>query len=119
MNNLYTKDSIKKMDPRTFCRYRPDVYCGATNYSTQLVNEIVSNAVDEHLAGNCDKLSVSINEETNVVIVEDWGQGIIPNNKQNDKTTLEMVYGEINSSGKYDKSNNDKILLLINMTVFQ
>ena len=106
MNNLYTKDSIKKMDPRTFCRYRPDVYCGATNYSTQLVNEIVSNAVDEHLAGNCDKLSVSINEETNVVIVEDWGQGIIPNNKQNDKTTLEMVYGEINSSGKYDKSNN-------------
>lgn len=106
MNNLYAKDSIKKMDPRTFCRYRPDVYCGATNYSTQLVNEIVSNAVDEHLAGNCDKLSVSINEETNVVIVEDWGQGIIPNNKQNDKTTLEMVYGEINSSGKYDKSNN-------------
>lgn len=106
MNNLYTKESIKKMDPRTFCRYRPDVYCGATNYSTQLVNEIVSNAVDEHLAGNCDKLSVSINEETNVVIVEDWGQGIIPNNKQNDKTTLEMVYGEINSSGKYDKSNN-------------
>lgn len=106
MKNSYLKDSIKKMDPLTFCRYRPDVYCGSTVDSTQLVSEIVSNAVDEHLAGNCDKLSVTIDKETNTITVEDWGQGILPNNKQDNKTTLEMVYGDINSSGKYDKSDN-------------
>ena len=108
MNTIstYNKDSIKKLDPLTFTRLRPDTYCGSTADSTQLVTEIVSNAVDEHLAGNCNKLSVSIDKEKNIVTVEDWGQGILPNNKQNGKTTLEMVYGEINSSGKYDKGDN-------------
>lgn len=105
-HNTYTKDSIKTMDPLTFCRYRPDVYCGSTADSTQLVSEIVSNAIDEHLAGNCNKVSVDIDEKDNIITVQDWGQGIIPNNAQNGKTTLEMVYGDINSSGKYDKSDN-------------
>lgn len=85
---------------------RPDTYCGSTADSTQLVSEIVSNAVDEHLAGNCNKVSVDINEKDNIITVQDWGQGIIPNNAQNGKTTLEMVYGDINSSGKYDKSDD-------------
>lgn len=40
-----------------------------------------------------------------MVTVQDWGQGIIPNNWQGQKTTLEMVYGDINSSGKFDKSD--------------
>lgn len=62
--------------------------------------------MDEHLAGNCNKISVDIDEANNVVTVRDWGQGILPNNEQNGKTTLEMVYGDINSSGKYDKGDN-------------
>lgn len=103
----YNKDSIQKLDPLSFTRLRPDTYCGSTADSTQLVTEIVSNAVDEHLIGNCDKVCVSIDKEHNVVTVSDNGQGIIPNNKQPDgKTTLEMVYGDINSSGKFDKSDN-------------
>ena len=104
--STYRKDSIQKLDPLSFTRLRPDTYCGSTEDSTQLVSEIVSNSVDEHLAGNCDKLSVAIDKKTNIVTVEDWGQGILPNNKQNGKTTLEMVYGDINSSGKYDKSDS-------------
>lgn len=103
---LYNKDSIQKLDPLSFTRLRPDTYCGSTVDSTQLVTEIVSNAVDEHLAGNGNKISVEINQDTNVVTVQDWGQGIIPNNKQGNKTTLEMVYGDINSSGKFDKSED-------------
>lgn len=104
--STYRKDSIQKLDPLSFTRLRPDTYCGSTEDSTQLVSEIVSNSVDEHLAGNCDKLSVTIDKDTNTVTVEDWGQGILPNNKQDGKTTLEMVYGDINSSGKYDKSDS-------------
>ena len=106
MGVQYNKDSIQKLDPLSFTRLRPDTYCGSTVDSTQLVTEIVSNAVDEHLAGNGNKISVEINQNTNVVTVQDWGQGIIPNNKQSNKTTLEMVYGDINSSGKFDKSED-------------
>lgn len=106
MGVQYNKDSIQKLDPLSFTRLRPDTYCGSTVDSTQLVTEIVSNAVDEHLAGNGNKISVKINQDTNVVTVQDWGQGIIPNNKQGNKTTLEMVYGDINSSGKFDKSED-------------
>lgn len=105
-HNTYHKDSIQRMDPLTFCRHRPDVYCGSTIDSTQLVTEIVSNAVDEHLAGNCDKISITIDKEKNIITVQDWGQGILPNNKQGDKTTLEIVYGEVNSSGKFNKDDD-------------
>lgn len=104
--STYRKDSIQKLDPLSFTRLRPDTYCGSTEDSTQLVSEIVSNSVDEHLAGNCDRLSVTIDRDTNTITVEDWGQGILPNNTQDGKTTLEMVYGDINSSGKYDKSDS-------------
>ena len=106
MGVQYSKDSIKKLDPLSFTRLRPDTYCGSTVDSTQLVTEIISNAVDEHLVGNGNKISVEVNQDTNVVTVQDWGQGIIPNNNQGDKTTLEMVYGDINSSGKFDKSED-------------
>lgn len=106
MGVQYNKNSIQKLDPLSFTRLRPDTYCGSTIDSTQLVTEIVSNAVDEHLAGNGNKISVEVNRNTNIVTVQDWGQGIIPNNKQGDKTTLEMVYGDINSSGKFDKSED-------------
>lgn len=102
----YNKDSIQKLDPLSFTRLRPDTYCGSTADSTQLVTEIVSNAVDEHLAGNCNKISVTIDREKNIVTVQDWGQGILPNNKQGDKTTLELVYGEVNSSGKFNKDED-------------
>lgn len=102
----YNKNSIQKLDPLSFTRLRPDTYCGSTADSTQLVTEIVSNAVDEHLAGNCNKISVTIDKEKNIIRVQDWGQGILPNNKQGDKTTLELVYGEVNSSGKFNKEED-------------
>lgn len=107
MASKYNENSIKRLDPLAFTRLRPDTYCGSTSDSTQLVTEIVSNAVDEHLIGNCDTVWVTIDQDSNVVTVIDNGQGIIPNNKvDKDKTTLEMVYGDINSSGKFDKSDD-------------
>ena len=44
--NLYKDDSIQSLSPREFTRLRPGVYCGSTQYSTQLLVEIVSNAID-------------------------------------------------------------------------
>ena len=46
-NKLYTKNSIESLSPLEFTRLKPGVYAGDTTYSTQLLVEIISNAVDE------------------------------------------------------------------------
>ena len=69
-NKVYTEDSIQSLSPLQFTRLRPGVYCGSTEYSTQLLIEIVSNAIDEFKAGHGDTIKVDINKD-NVIIVED------------------------------------------------
>ena len=106
MAKTYDENSIKKMDPRTFCRHRPDVYLGSSANSTQLVKEIVSNSVDEAIAGNCSTIWVDIDYSKNKIKVRDNGQGILPNVWKDNHTVLEMVYGDINTSGKYEHDDN-------------
>jgi DNA gyrase subunit B len=106
LKNSYNEDSIQKLDPLSFTRLRPDTYCGSTEDSTQLWQEIVLNCTDEFLAGNCDEIVMTI-DDNNIITVSDNGQGILPNvKKDGNKTVLEMVYGDINTSGKYDKSED-------------
>lgn len=107
LSNSYNENSIQKMNPLEFCRHRPDSYLGSNEDSSQLLREIISNASDEFLIGNCSEIHVEYDEETNVARVYDTGQGIVPNViKEDGKSVLELVYGEINSSGKYDKSES-------------
>lgn len=106
MNNKYTEDSIQKMDPLTFTRHRPDSYLGSNEDSTQLLREIISNSSDEFLIGNCSEITIEYDKEKNIAKVFDNGQGICPNVMKDGKSVLELVYGDINSSGKYDKSED-------------
>ena len=106
MSNKYTEDSIQKMDPLTFTRHRPDSYLGSNEDSTQLLREIISNSSDEFLIGNCYEITIEYDKETNIAKVFDNGQGIYPNVMKDGKSVLELVYGDINSSGKYDKSED-------------
>lgn len=100
MSNLYTKDSIESLDPLEFTRLRPGVYAGDTTYSTQLLVEIVSNAVDEFRLGHGNVIQVCIDKD--VVSVRDYGQGFIPNSFREDgKTILEAAFSVLNTSGKY------------------
>ena len=100
MGKLYTEDSIESLSPLEFTRLRPGVYCGDTNYSTQLLIEIFSNAVDEYRNGFGDKIDVTIDKD--IVIVQDYGQGFIPNSFRDDgKTILEAAFSVLNTSGKY------------------
>ncbi len=97
---LYDETSIESLDPRSFTRLRAGVYCGDTAYATQLLVEIVSNAVDEFRLGNGNKIEVNINKE--IVSVRDYGQGFITNHFRDDgKTILEAAFSVINTSGKY------------------
>ena len=97
---LYTKDSIESLSPLEFTRLRPQVYCGSTEYSTQLLVEIFSNAVDEYRLGHGSVISVTLDGK--MCIVEDDGQGFIPNEYREDgKTILEAAFSVLNTSGKY------------------
>ena len=97
---LYTKDSIESLSPLEFTRLRPGVYCGDTNYSTQLLVEIVSNAIDEFRLGHGNQIDVYAIGDT--IEVRDYGQGFIPNSFRDDgKTILEAAFSVLNTSGKY------------------
>ena len=97
---LYTEDSIESLSPLEFTRLRPGVYCGDTNYSTQLLVEILSNAIDEFNLGHGNKIEISIFGDK--VTVRDYGQGFIVNHKRDDgKTILEAAFSVLNTSGKY------------------
>ena len=97
---LYTKDSIESLSPLEFTRLRPQVYAGDCTYSTQLLVEIVSNAVDEFRLGHGNRIEVSINKD--IVTVKDYGQGFLVNEIREDgKTILEAAFSILNTSGKY------------------
>ena len=99
-NKLYNKDSIESLSPLEFTRLRPGVYAGDTTYSTQLLVEIVSNAVDEFRLGHGNKIAVEIKKDE--VLVKDYGQGFLVNEVREDgKTILEAAFSVLNTSGKY------------------
>ena len=99
-NNLYNEKSIESLSPLEFTRLRPGVYAGDTTYSTQLLVEILSNAIDEFRLGHGDKIEIAINGDT--VSVRDYGQGFIVNSVREDgKTILEAAFSVLNTSGKY------------------
>lgn len=101
MNNLYNKESIESLDPLQFTRLKPQVYCGDTTYSTQLLVEIVSNSIDEFKLGHGNKIDITLINE-NTISVRDYGQGILVNSLREDgKTVLEAVFSVLNTSGKY------------------
>jgi len=98
--HLYTEESIESLSPLEFTRLRPQVYAGDCTYSTQLLVEIISNAVDEYRLGHGNKIDVTIDGD--IVIVQDYGQGFIPNSFREDgKTILEAAFSVLNTSGKY------------------
>lgn len=97
---LYTKDSIESLTPLEFTRLKPGVYAGDTTYSTQLLVEILSNAIDEFRLGHGNQIDIVIDKD--VVIVEDRGQGFLVNEQREDgRTILEAAFSVLNTSGKY------------------
>lgn len=98
--NLYTENSIESLSPLEFTRLRPGVYAGDTTYATQLLVEIVSNAVDEFRLGHGNCIEVTLKGAA--VRVRDYGQGFLVNSLRDDgKTVLEAAFSVLNTSGKY------------------
>ena len=102
-NKLYDENSIQSLSPLEFTRLRPGVYCGSTEYATQPVIEIVSNAIDEFKAGHGNQIKVTIRKDR-VCSVRDYGQGFLINSKREDgKTILQAAFDTLNTSGKFSE----------------
>ena len=98
---LYDENSIQSLTPLEFTRLRPGVYCGSTEYATQPMIEIVSNAVDEFKAGHGNIIEVKI-DSNNVCSVRDYAQGFLINHYREDgKTILQAAFDTLNTSGKF------------------
>ena len=107
MERVYKEDSTKHIDAREFTRKRPGTYCGSTEYSTQLMKELFANALDEHNIGHGNNIYITIDTKTNTYTCRDEGQGFIPNApRPNGETMLSECFSVINTSGKYDDTDD-------------
>ena len=103
MNTEYGADQIQILEGLEAVRKRPGMYIGSTSARGlhHLVYEIVDNAVDEALAGCCDTIDVSINEDNSITVIDN-GRGIpVGINHKAGIPAVEVVFTILHAGGKF------------------